>query len=208
MSKRKKSQKQNSKARQSAPVHTNAASGQMSADELQHMIANAIMEAEDMKAKREADRKAEELAEWHKVTGYDKSKTGIAKVWNGFSSTVKAMFVPKKYIKGDRASTAIIQGLLQLCFQALYWLCSFFAFILLFYIPLSFALPNIATLNEVQIVFFLLMTICMFVSSRLFRIASIEAEKMEDRNNLYGLFASIASIISIVIAVIAIVKGK
>ena len=208
MSKRKKSQKQNSEARQSAPAHINAASGQMSADELQHMIANAIMEAEDMKAKREADRKAEELAEWHKVIGYDKSKTGIAKVWNEFSSTVKAMFVAKKYIKGDRASTAIIQGLLQLCFQALYWICSFFAFMLLVCIPLSFALPNIEKINEVQIVFFLLMTICMFVSSRLFRIASIEAEKMEDRNNLYGLFASIASIISIVIAVIAIVKGK
>lgn len=208
MSKRKKSQKQNSETSQPAPAHINAVSGQMSADELQHMIANAIMEAEDMKAKREADKKEAELAEWHKVTGYDKSKTGIAKVWNGFSSTVKAMFVAKKYIKGDRASTAIIQGLLQLCFQALYWICSFFAFTLLVYIPLSFALPNIEKLNEVQIVFFLLMTICMFVSSRLFRIASIEAEKMEDRNNLYGLFASIASIISIVIAVIAIVKGK
>lgn len=208
MNKRKKSQKQNSEARQSAPAHINAASGQMSADELQHMIANAIMEAEDMKAKREADKKEAELAEWHKVIGYDKSKTGIAKVWNGFSSTVKAMFVSKKYIKGDRASTAIIQGLLQLCFQALYWICSFFAFMLLVCIPLSLALPNIEKMNEVQIVFFLLMTICMFVSSRLFRIASIEAEKMEDRNNLYGLFASIASIISIVIAVIAIVKGK
>lgn len=208
MSKRKKSQKQNSEARQSAPAHINAASGQMSADELQHMIANAIMEAEDMKAKREADKKAEELAEWRKVIGYDKSKTGIAKVWNGFSSTVKALFVSKKYIKGDRASTAIIQGLLQLCFQALYWICSFFAFMLLVCIPLSFALPNIEKMNEVQIVFYIIMAFFMFVSSRLFRIASIEAEKMEDRNNLYGLFASIASIISIVIAVIAIVKGK
>lgn len=208
MSKRKKSQKQNSEARQSAPAHTNTASVQMSADELQHMIANAIMEAEDMKAKREADKKAEELAEWRKVIGYDKSKTGIAKVWNGFSSTVKAMFVAKKYIKGDRASTAIIQGLLQLCFQALYWICSFFAFMLLVCIPLSFALPNIEKMNEVQIVFYIIMAFFMFVSSRLFRIASIEAEKMEDRNNLYGLFASIASIISIVIAIIAIVKGK
>lgn len=208
MSKRKKSQKQNSEARQSAPAHINAVSGQMSADELQHMIANAIMEAEDMKAKREADKKAEELAEWRKVIGYDKSKTGIAKVWNGFSSTVKALFVSKKYIKGDRASTAIIQGLLQLCFQALYWICSFFAFMLLVCIPLSFALPNIEKMNEVQIVFYIIMAFFMFVSSRLFRIASIEAEKMEDRNNLYGLFASIASIISIGIAVIAIVKGK
>lgn len=208
MSKRKKSQKQNSEARQSAPAHTNTASVQMSADELQHMIANAIMEAEDIKAKREADKKEAELAEWHKVTGYDKSKTGIAKIWNYITSFFKGLFVRKKYIKGDRAATAIIQGLLQLCFQALYWICSFIMFLFIVAIPLSFALPNIEKLNEVQIVFFLLMTICMFVSSRLFRIASIEAEKMEDRNNLYGLFASIASIISIVIAVIAIVKGK
>lgn len=208
MSKRKKSQKQNSEARQSAPAHINAVSGQMSADELQHMIANAIMEAEDMKAKREADRKAEELAEWHKVTGYDKSKTGIAKVWNGFSSTVKALFVSKKYIKGDRASTALIQLLLKSCFQVLRWICSFFAFILLVYISLSFAQPNIGNLNWFQILSYVVPSIAIFAASRLFRIASIEAEKMEDRNNLYGLFASIASIISIVIAVIAIVKGK
>ena len=204
MSKRKKSQKQNSEARQSALAHTNTASVQMSADELQHMIANAIMEAEDIKAKREADKKEAELAEWHKVTGYDKSKTGIAKVWNEFSSVIKTMFVSKKYIKGDRASTAIIQGLLQLWFQALYWICFFFAF----YIPLSFALPNIGNLNWFQILSYVVPSIAIFVASRLFRIASIEAEKMEDRNNLYGLFASIASIISIVIAVIAIVKGK
>lgn len=62
MSKRKKSQKQNSEARQSAPAHINAVSGQMSADELQHMIANAIMEAEDMKAKREADKKRSRIS--------------------------------------------------------------------------------------------------------------------------------------------------
>ena len=208
MSKRKKSQKQNSEARQSAPVHTNAASGQMSADELQHMIANAIMEAEDIKAKREADKKEAELAEWHKVTGYDKSKTGIAKVCNGFSSTAKAMFVPKKYIKGDQTSTALIQLLLKSCFQVLRWICSFFAFILLVYISLSFAQPNIGNLNWFQILSYVVPSIAIFAASRLFRIASIEAEKMEDRNNLYGLFASIASIISIVIAVIAIVKGK
>lgn len=208
MSKRKKSQKQNSEASQPAPAHINAASGQTSADEFQHMIANAIMEAEDMKAKREADKKEAELAEWRKVIGYDKSKTGIAKVWNGFSSTVKAMFVAKKYIKGDRASTALIQLLLKSCFQVLRWICSFFAFILLVYISLSFAQPNIGNLNWFQILSYVVPSIAIFAASRLFRIASIEAEKMEDRNNLYGLFASIASIISIVIAVIAIVKGK
>lgn len=208
MSKRKKSQKQNNETNQPAPAHTNTASVQMSADELQHMIANAIMEAEDIKAKREADKKEAELAEWHKVTGYDKSKTGIAKVWNEFSSTIKTMFVPKKYIKGDRASTALIQLLLKSCFQVLRWICSFIIFLFIVAIPLSFTSSLIPRLNWFQIVFCVLMSIPMLMISRLFRIASIEAEKMEDRNNLYGLFASIVSIISIVIAVIAIVKGK
>ncbi len=208
MSKRKKIQKQNGETRQSAPAHINAASGQMSADELQHIIANAIMEAEDMKAKREADKKEAELAEWRKAIGYDKSKTGIAKVWNGFSSTVKAMFVPKKYIKGDRTSTALIQLLLKSCFQVLRCICSFLAFALIAYIPLSFVLSNIENLNWLQILSCALTSIVLFLASRIFRIASIEAEKMEDRNNLYSFFASITSIISIVIAVISIVKGK
>lgn len=208
MSKRKKSQKQNSETRQSAPAHTNTASVQMSADELQHMIANAIMEAEDMKAKREADKKAEELAEWHKAIGYDKSKTGVAKIWNYITSFFKGLFVRKKYIKGDRASTTLIQFFLQICFQILYGICTFISLMLIIYIICSATLPNIENLNGVQVLFYILMALSMFMISRLFKIARIESEKMEDKNNLYGLFASITSIISIVIAVIAIVKGK
>lgn len=208
MSKRKKSQKQNSETRQPTPAHINATSGQMSADELQHIIANAIMEAEDMKAKREADKKAKELAQWHEVIGYDKSKKGIKKVWNNITTFFKVLFIPNQQIKGDKATTAIIQGLLQLCFKALFGICFFIAFALIANITISFALPNIENLNAAQIIFYILMALSMFIISGIFRIASIEAEKMEDRNNLYGLFASIASIISIVIAVIAIVKGK
>ncbi len=208
MSKRKNYQKKNKINKQSTQICVDIVQKEVPSDELQHMIANAIMEAEDMKAKREADRKAEELAEWHKAIGYDKSKTGIAKVWNGFSSTVKVMFVAKKYIKGDRASTAFIQLLLKSCFQVLRCICSILMLLLIATIPLSFTSSLIPRLNWSQIVFCVLMSILMLMISRLFRIASIEAEKMEDRNNLYGLFASIASIISIVIAVIAIVKGK
>lgn len=80
--------------------------------------------------------------------------------------------------------------------------------LLIVVVPLSFILPGFEKLSWFQILISLLMAVLMFMSSRLFRIASIEAEKMEDRSNLYGLFASIASIISIVIAVIAIVKEK
>lgn len=90
MSKRKNYQKKNKIKKQYTQICVDVVQKEVPSDELQHMIANAIMEAEDMKAKREADKKAEELAEWHKAIGYDKSKTGIAKVWNDFSSTVNS----------------------------------------------------------------------------------------------------------------------
>ena len=40
----------------------------------------------------------------------------------------------------------------------------------------------------------------------MFRMASIEVDKIEDRSLLFGIFAFVASIVSIVIAVVAIVK--
>ena len=49
--------------------HVSAAPVQISADELQHLIAKAIVEAEDIRVKREAAGKAEELNEWQKAIG-------------------------------------------------------------------------------------------------------------------------------------------
>jgi hypothetical protein len=37
--------------------------------------------------------------------------------------------------------------------------------------------------------------------------ASIEIQKIEDRNYLFGIFASLASIVSIIIAIVSIAKG-
>ena len=54
---------------------------------------------------------------------------------------------------------------------------------------------------------YILFGILAFVFSRLFRMAGIEIDNLDDRNYLFGLFASITSLISIIIAVIAIVKG-
>lgn len=133
---------------------------------------------------------------------------GAVDGWDFKNYVLGTMFYRYIYIKGDRASTALIQFLLKSCFQVLRCICSILMLLLIVTIPLSFTSSLIPRLNWSQIVFCVLMSILMLMISRLFRIASIEAEKMEDRNNLYGLFASIASIISIVIAVIAIVKGK
>lgn len=202
----KKKAKQNADPAPVVPVNISLPSN-ISKEEIQHIIACAIVEAEEIKAKCKADKKAEEKKEWHKAIGYDESRKGIAKCWNIFISTLRTLFIPKKYIKGDRISTALIQILLCYCFYVLYLVCTFLALVLVIAIPDLFAQPGVERFNWLRILICAITAIFIFIISRLFRIASIEAEKMEDRNNLYGLFASIASIISIVIAIIAIVRG-
>ncbi len=59
-----------------------------------------------------------------------------------------------------------------------------------------------------QNVLYIMYGIIAFIFSRLFRMAGIEVEKIEDRNYLIGIFASVTSLISIVIAIIAVVKGN
>jgi len=46
-----------------------------------------------------------------------------------------------------------------------------------------------------------------FLLSRFCRLASVEADKPEDRNYLFSLFAAIASIVTVAGAAIAIVKA-
>lgn len=99
MSKRKKPQKANKAKTESTSDHTCGRSERMSADELQHIIAGAIIEAEDMKAEREAEKKASELAEWHKVIGYDRNKKGIARWWNNFLSAIRAIALLPHWFK-------------------------------------------------------------------------------------------------------------
>ena len=41
----------------------------------------------------------------------------------------------------------------------------------------------------------------------IFRIVSVEVEKMEDKNIIFGLFASVTSIVSIIVAIVSIIKN-
>ena len=97
------------------------------------------------------------------------------------------------------------------------FLCAFFGFakrilglasllFVVYGIALFFASETMPAL-WISNVGLIVLGITVFFLSRMFRMASIEIEKIEDRNYLFGLFASVASIVSIVIAIIAVVKG-
>ena len=175
----------------------------MSAEEMQHLIANAIIEAEDIKAQKEEAA----LAEWHNIVGYKKYKNKMKQFFNDVKAFTKILFLPKKYIEGDRASTILLKSVISLFFGLMKWCSLIIAILLIALVPAQYLMQNIAVLPWYQNVLFISFGVLAFIFSRLFRMAAIEIDNLDDRNYLFSLFTSITSLVSIIIAVIAIVKG-
>ncbi len=72
------------------------------------------------------------------------------------------------------------------------------------YFPIQYLMGNTRQFPWLLYIDYILLAVIAFLFSRLFRMASIEIDKLDDHNYLFGLFASITSFISIVIAVVAI----
>lgn len=184
----------------------------LSTDEIQQIIVNALLAAEETKAQKAKQQKEEEQKKFQEAMGYkDYSKSkGIKKQiqvsLNRLKMLVNLLFAPKRLIQGDSATF----GLLRIFIEMFFWLAKvltmLFTIVVAIYIPLQFISDGIQVLPVVQNVLLGVYALVSFLLSRMFRMASIEVNKIEDKNLLFGIFASIASIVSIVIAVIAIVK--
>ena len=179
----------------------------MNAEEMQHIIACAIVEAEEIKAQKEEEKRKAALAEWHNIVGYKKYKNKMKQFFNNVKVFTKILFLPKKYIEGDRASTILLKSVISLFFGLMQCCSLILAILLIAFVPAQYLMQNIDVLPWYQNMLYILFGILAFVFSRLFRMAGIEIDNLDDRNYLFGLFASITSLISIIIAVIAIVKG-
>ena len=158
-------------------------------------------------------RMQKEHAEWRKDIGYkdysDKTpfKKGILTFFNRLFCFFKVMFIPAKKVKGDMASFGLLQMSVSACFSLAKFI-SFLAFILLFFGGIaSFFIPLETALPWTTSVWCIFIGFGCFMFSRMFRMASIEIQKIEDRNYLFGIFASLASIVSIIIAIVSIAKG-
>ena len=186
----------------------------MSAEEMQHIIAKAMVEAGELKEQKKNEQRVKEQIEWCNDIGLkDYSdekpfKRNILTFFNYMGCFLKVLFLPAKKVKGDNASF----GLLQLCVSACFSFANFvslLAFILLFFGGIaSLFIPSAPPISWITSVGRILFGIVCFMFSRMFRMASIEIQKIEDRNYLFGIFASLASIVSIIIAIISIAKGS
>lgn len=180
--------------------------------ELQHIIAKALVESEEIKRQREEQQREEELKNWHTIIGY---KDYSASKWyirwflqfiNSIWMFFKLFFIPKRKIVGDHAISSILKVLLASFFSIVQWMMNLFVVLCIALMIRQIIFPSMRFSWYINI-FFITIIVFILIISRIFRMASIEVEKMEDRGYLVGILASIASIISITIAVIAVVRG-
>ena len=94
--------KAKAKAKQQATTQTHTSNGtilQITAEELQNIIANALLQAEEQRKQNEKDNQERERQEWRRDIGYkDYSKSdskfaGLLGFLNGIKCGIKMMFM-------------------------------------------------------------------------------------------------------------------
>lgn len=167
----------------------------MSVEEMQQIITNALLSVEDAKEQKVKEQKEQERKEWEETVGN-----------NPIKRFFKILFLPKKYIKGDKTTFALLKVFVGMFFGLAKVLTLLFSIFAIAYIPLQYVIAEISNLSIGQNVILAVYAVLSFLFSRMFRMASIEVDKIEDRSLLFGIFASVASIVSIAIAIVAILK--
>ena len=167
----------------------------LSAEEMQQIITNALLAVEDAKEQKAKEQKEQERKEWEDTVGN-----------NPIKRFFKILFLPKKYIKGDKTTFALLKVFVGMFFGLAKIFTLLFSIAAIAYIPMQYAIDALPNMSIGQNIMLSLYAVLSFLFSRMFRMASIEVDKIEDRSLLFGIFASVASIVSIVIAIVAIVK--
>ncbi len=177
-----------------------------SPEEWTQIIADAIEKVEQKKKAEEEKQREKEMEAWQETLGikdYSK-KRGLRYRILQFCNTIKAFwkfsFLPRDKVTGDKITFSLIQMTISLIF-------ALFGAALLF-LAVCFLVMSIAFLimkglgGWTQALNGALWGILTFVISRAFRMASIELEKIKDRNYMLSLFACVIAIISVVVAIV------
>lgn len=185
----------------------------LSADEIKNILVDAMLEVENKKAEAQKEKADKDLKEWRASLGikeYPKdAKTHFRRAkqfFNTFGAFFRLSFISKKKIKGDRATTGLLKFFLAIIFDLAKFVLTVWSALLVLSIPLQYIVDSIPVLSIPQNILVFCFAVVSFVLSRLFRIASVEIDNIDDKNYLFGVFASITSIVSIIVAIISIFK--
>lgn len=184
----------------------------LSSEEMQQIITNALLAVEDAKEQKAKEQKEQDRKNFREAMGYKDypHEKGLKRSFLVFCNRVKMLFklffAPKHLIKGDDATFGLLKMSVEIFFWVVKWAATLFAMCAIAYIPLQYIVEVIPVLPIMSNVLLGCFAFSSFLLSRMFRMASIEVDKIEDRSLLFGIFASVASIVSIAIAIVAIVK--
>ena len=184
----------------------------LSAEEMQQIITNALLAVEDAKEQKAKEQREKDRKNFREAMGYKDypHEKGLKRSFLVFCNHVKMLFklffAPKHLIKGDDATFGLLKMSIEIFFWVAKWAATLFTVFAIAYIPLQYIVEAIPVLPIMSNILLGCFAFSSFLLSRMFRMASIEVDKIEDRSLLFGIFASVASIVSIAIAIVAIVK--
>lgn len=116
--------------------------------------------------------------------------------------TLKTLFAKKENIKGTRVTTNLLQVTVSFLFKGIWILLWILALCIIgggvanFWLDFSPALSHL-----VYFPFFLLYGFLAILFAQLFRIASIEIEKLQDQNMVIGIFTAVIAAITLIITI-------
>ena len=180
----------------------------MSTDDMKTLIVDSLLAYDQ--AKTDLDKKTEEieLQRRRELVGYKdySNRKLIPRVFLTFLNQItvlfKVLFMPKSKIKGDYATTGLLKFAVSVLFSAAKWILWVVAVSLILSYPLSLIVPKSPVVDLTTYPTYIGFGLLAFLFAQLFRVASIEVDKMKDHNYIVDLFAAVAAVVAIVISIV------
>lgn len=180
----------------------------MSSDDLQETIVNSLLVYDQKKAEMAKQAEEDELQTRREAIGYKdySNRKLIPRIimifLNRLKVFIRVLFMPKEKIRGEYMTTSLMSTAVSSLFGLIKWMLWIIAAVLLLRYPLSFVVPSIPTIKMSLYLVYIGISILAFVFAQVFRIVSIEMEKMQDRNYVVDIFAAVTAIVSIIISLV------
>lgn len=157
-------------------------------------LADAIVRAHDRIEKKKQNEIAEERRILRESVGLKEDKRGFAHAFNVFLAFFRFLFMGEKKIRTLNITYGLIQEFTGLAFKSV----EIASWLVVLLIAISAYNSSISAL-QIGLGFLL------FVTARVFHIAKVEVEKMNNRQEIIAIASAVAAIFAAVIAVVALI---
>ena len=209
---KKNSKSKNSQDKAKPTIPSAIFPAEMSQEEMQHIIANAIIEAKEADEDAKQKQKESNIRELQEAIGFKKYNDRnrllrIIKIAiNRIKCFFKICFLSRKNIKGDRVTFGILSMLLTLIFALVSLVLYVVTFIFFVCGIIALIRGQGAPLWGIEWYAFIPFSFAAFIFASIFRISSIEIEKVEDRDYIQSLLNIVLAIIAAVFAYLSLIK--